>query len=384
MTKPIPYGRQSVDDEDVALVVEALRSSWLTTGPRIGEFERDLAAAAGARDAVAVSSGTAALHAAMFALEIGPGDEVIVPALTFAASANCVVYQGGKPVFADVEPDTLLLDPVSAEALVTPRTRAIVCVDYAGQPCDYDALRALADRHGLKLVADACHALGAAFRGRPAGSLADVTAFSFHPVKHITTGEGGAVTTDSEALARRLRSFRNHGIDSDHREREAKGSWYYEMVELGYNYRLTDFQCALGIGQLRKLPGWLERRRAIAKRYDAAFAGIDGVEPLAVREGRLHAYHLYVVRVDAKDRGDAYRALRAEGILVNVHYVPVHRHPFYVRRFGTGPGQCPVAEAAYERILSLPMFPAMTDEDVEDVIEAVGKVVRNAAAAVRA
>jgi perosamine synthetase len=370
----LPYGRQWVDEDDIAAVVDVLRSDWLTTGPRVAEFERAVAEFVGTRAAVAVSNGTAALHAAMYALGVGPGDEVLVPALTFAASANCVVYQGATPVFVDVEPETLLIDPVKADAQITPRTRAIIAVDFAGQPCDYDALHALASRHNLPVVADACHALGGSDRGRLVGSLATLSTFSFHPVKPIATGEGGMVTTDDPELARRLRLFRNHGITTDHRQREQTGSWFYEMVDLGYNYRLSDLQCALGLSQLRKLPAWVKRRQAIARRYDAAFATLPAVQPLAVRPEVRHAYHLYVVRVGG-DRGRVYSQLRAEGIGVNVHYVPVHLHPFYRRRFGTGPGLCPVAEAAYESLLSLPIFPRMSDADVDDVIRSVAGAV---------
>jgi perosamine synthetase len=237
----------------------------------------------------------------------------------------------------------------------------------------------LANRHGLVVIEDACHALGAEYRGKRVGSISHMTVFSFHPVKHITTGEGGMVTTDDAELARRLRMFRNHGIDSDARQRQAEGQWYYEMVVLGYNYRLTDFQCALGMSQLRKLPGWVARRQEIARRYDAAFAEIPAVKPLAVREDVSHAYHLYVIRLDLTQlratRAEVFAALRAEGIGVNVHYIPVHLHPFYRERFATGPGLCPVAEAAYEQIISLPIFPRMADADVDDVIKAVRKVV---------
>ena len=378
-TSLLPYGRQSVDDDDIARVVAVLRSDWLTTGPRVEEFEAEFARSVGAAHAIAVSSGTAALHAAMFALDIGPGDEVIVPPMTFAASANCVVYQGGTPVFVDVDAATLLIDPAAVEAAITERTRAIVAVDYAGQPCDYDALRAIARRHGLVLVADACHALGGALRGTPVGGLADLSCFSLHPVKHITSGEGGVITTDDAALASRLRLFRNHGITSDHRSREAAGSWFYEMVELGYNYRLTDIQCALATSQLAHLQTWVRRRQDIARRYDEAFAQLEGVDPLQLRTDASHAYHLYVVQVGTEtvrlDRAQVFAALRAEGIGVNVHYVPVHLHPFYRRHLGTGPGLCPVAEAAYERMISLPMFPAMNDGDIADVIAAVEKVV---------
>jgi perosamine synthetase len=375
----LPYGRQQVDDEDIAAVVAVLRSSWLTTGPQVAEFECDFAAVVGTQHAVAVSSGTAALHAAVYALGIGPGDEVIVPPITFAASANCVAFQGGTPVFADVDPGTLLLDPDQVQAKITPRTRAIIAVDYAGQPCDYAALTALAERHNLALIDDACHAVGGSYQGRPVGSLALLNTFSFHPVKHMTTGEGGMITTDDPVLAKRMQTFRNHGITTDHRQREQQGSWFYEMVDLGYNYRITDIQCALGRSQLHKLPQWVARRQEIARQYDAAFAEMPGVAPLVVRPDGAHAYHLYVVRFDSqqvkRSHAELFTSLRAANIGVNVHYIPVHLHPFYRQRFGTGPGQCPVAEAAYKQIVSLPMFAGMSDEDVEDVVAAVEKVV---------
>ena len=254
-----------------------------------------------------------------------------------------------------------------------------MAVDYAGQPCDYDALESTTRKHGLALVDDACHAIGGSCRGRPVGSLALLSAFSFHPVKHVATGEGGAVTTSDAELARRLRLFRNHGITTDFRQRAAQGAFAYEMVALGYNYRLSDIQCALGISQLAKLPASVARRQAIARQYDDAFRPLPVVKPLAVRPEVSHAYHLYVVRLDldalTADRATIFRALRAEGIGVNVHYLPVHLHPYYQQKFGTRQGLCPVAEAAYERLLSLPMFPAMTDDDVRDVVEAVHKVV---------
>jgi perosamine synthetase len=374
----LPYGRQWISPEDKQRVLEVLDSDWLTTGPKVGEFEEQFASAVGAGEAIAVSSGTAALHAAMAALGVGPGDEVIVPAMTFAATANCVVYQGGTPVFADVDPGTLLLDPASVQGKIGPRTRAVIAVDYAGQPCEYDNLMNIADEHELALVDDACHALGGAYRGRPVGSLAHLNTFSFHPVKHITSGEGGMITTDDPELASRMRIFRNHGITTDRRQREREESWVYEMADLGYNYRLTDIQCALGLSQLKKLPAWVVRRQEIARMYDRAFSSMDRISPLAVRPDISHAYHLYVVRVNAEglrwDRGHLFKALRAEGIGVNVHYIPVHLHPFYRNRFGTGPGLCPVAESVYREILSLPIFPRMTDQDVKDVIQAVEKI----------
>lgn len=367
----LPYGRQAINEDDIQAVVEVLRSDWLTTGPMVERFERAVAERVGVAEAVVVSSGTAALHAAMFALGIGPGDEVIVPTMTFAATANCVVYQGGTPVFADVEPESLLLGAQQVQARLTPRTRAIIAVDYAGQPCDYEALRAVAQRHGLALVADASHALGATDRGRPVGSLADLSTFSLHPVKPITSGEGGLITTDDRRLAQRMRQFRNHGITSDHRQRAAIGSWHYEMTSLGYNYRLTDIQCALGLSQLARLDEWTVRRQQIAARYDRQLAAVAGIRPVVTRDRVSHARHLYVIRVDRDaaglDRASLFAALRDAGIGTAVHYIPVHLHPFYRERFQTGPGLCPAAEAAYEEILSLPIFPAMTDEDVKSV-----------------
>ena len=376
----IPYGRQAIDEEDIRAVIEALASDWLTTGPKVEEFEKALADYVGVNYAVAVSSGTAALHCAMYAVGIGPDYEVIVPAMTFAATANSAIYQGGVPVFADVEGETLLLDPQSVEAHITTKTKAVVAVDYAGQPCDYDALREICGKHGLVLVADGCHALGGEYKGRKVGSLADLTVFSFHPVKHITTGEGGAIMTNSEELYSRLRLFRNHGMTSDFRQRAEAGSWYYEIVDLGYNYRITDIQCALGCSQLKKLPEFLKRRREIAGRYDAFFADIPEVNPLSVQAAVQHAYHLYVVRIDldalALDRKTLFKQMRDKGVEVNVHYIPVHLHPYYRKRFGLGPGLCPVAEAAYERIVSLPVCPRLTDGEVQYVMNALQEVAR--------
>lgn len=362
----LPYGRQQIDEDDIAAVVAALRSDWLTTGPRVGDFEQAFASAVGATHAVAVSSGTAGLHAAMHVLGVGPGDEVIVPAITFVATANAVRFCGATPVFADVQPDTLLIDPDSVAQRITARTKVIVAVDYAGQPCDYAELTLLARQHGLALVADACHSLGASYQGQPVGSLADLNVFSLHPVKHITTGEGGMVTTADPQLAAALRRFRNHGIDSDHRQRTQSGTWRYDMVELGYNYRITDFQCALGESQLRKLPEWIAGRRRLAADYDQRFAEIEGALPLARRDDRDHAYHLYVVRL-AANRDGVFDSLRRAGIGANVHYMPVHLHSYYRGQLGTREGMCPVAESAFEHILTLPLFPAMTRPDVERV-----------------
>ncbi len=424
----IPYGRQQIDEDDIQAVVDVLRSDWLTTGPKVGEFEQAVADFVGAKEAVAVSSGTAALHAAMYAIGIEPGDEVIVPPTTFTATANCVVFQGGTPVFADVDPCTLLIDPNEVEAKITPKTKAIIAVDYAGQPCDYDALRRIAERHDLILVADACHSLGAEYKGRKVGSLADMTVFSFHPVKHITTGEGGMITTDNSEFAEHMRMFRSHGITRDPKqfapseEVSAPSApspilqapcalpFYYEMQDLGYNYRITDIQCALGLSQLKKLPKFLERRCEIAALYDKALADISGIEPLGLRADVLpatqsalrpapcalrpapssmlsalcslrssHSYHLYVVKVDCKasgtNRNTLFQSLREKGIGVNVHYIPVHLHPYYQKRFGYENGLCTVAEEAYEQMLSLPMFPGMSDEDIKNVVTAVRETI---------
>ena len=375
----LPYGHQSIDEADIQAVVATLRSDWLTTGPRIAEFEEAFAVRMGARHAVSFSSGTAALHAAAFTAGLKSGDEAITSPLTFVATANCVLYQEAVPVFADVSPDTLNLDPELAAARVTPRTRAILPVDYAGHPADLSPILDLAERHGLVVIEDASHALGAEYQGGRVGSVAHMTVFSFHPVKHITTGEGGMVTTDNAKFAETLRRFRNHGISSDARQRQAAGQWHYEMVLLGFNYRLTDIACALGIQQLKKLDGNLARRRQIAARYGEAFREIPEVVSPAVRAETNPAWHLYPIRLDrmklTADRGQVFAALRAENIGVNVHYIPVHRHPYYRERFGYRGGEYPVAEDAYERLISLPMFHGMSDQDVEDVICAVEKVV---------
>lgn len=361
----IPYGRQSIDEKDIASVCSVLRSDYLTTGPKIEEFEASVCHFLGVDYGVAVSSGTAALHCAMYALNIGPGDEVIVPPITFAATANCVCFMGATPVFVDVDSETLLIDPEQIESRITPRTKAIIGVDYAGHPCDWDLLRNLADRYGLALVADSCHAIGAEYKGGKVGTLADVTVFSFHPVKHITTGEGGMIVTNNENYAQKMRIFRCHGITSDARQRETIGTWFYEMMDLGYNYRITDFQCALGISQLEKLPKWITERQKIASVYDQFFYDNKLAAPLTVKKDVTHAYHLYVVRV--VDRDELFMKLRNSGIGVNVHYVPVYLHPYYKHNFGYKKGLCPVAEDAYSNIISLPLWPGMKQEDISSV-----------------
>lgn len=377
----LPYGRQSIEESDIEAVVDVLRSDWLTTGPKVAEFEEAFAARVGSTHAVSFSSGTAALHAAVFAAGLKAGDEAITTPMTFAATANCVLYQGATPVFADISSDTLNLDPTQILKKISSKTKAILAVDYAGHPADLDAIIGLAREHGFIVIEDACHALGAEHHGQRIGSIADMTVFSFHPVKHITTGEGGMVTTDSAQFAENLRRFRNHGISSNARARQKAGQWHYEMVALGYNYRLPDFACALGIQQLTRLDQNLARRRWIAAKYSSAFGGLLGVTVPAVRGDVNPAWHLYPIRLDlarlTAGRAEIFRALRAENIGVNVHYIPVHYHPYYRERFGPRDGEFPVAEDAYARLISLPMFHGMSDHDVEDVIAAVQKVIRH-------
>jgi perosamine synthetase len=375
----LPYGHQSISEEDIQSVADVLRSDWLTTGAKVGEFEEAFSAYVGAKHAVSFSSGTAALHGAAFAAGLKPGDEAITTPLTFAATANCVLYQGATPIFVDVTSDTLNLNPEQVASAITPRTRALIPVDYSGHPADLNAIQELAARHGCLVIEDASHALGAEYRGRRVGSIADMTTFSFHPVKHMTTGEGGMVTTNRADLAETLRRFRNHGISSDARQRQAEGQWHYEMVALGFNYRLTDIACALGLSQLKRLEENLARRRQIAARYASAFREIDEVCEPAVRPDANPAWHLYPIRLNLEkltvDRAQIFRALRAENLGINVHYIPVHLHPYYRDRFGHKPGQYPVAEDAYARLISLPMFHSMSDQDAEDVIHAVRKIV---------
>ena len=374
----LPYGRQSISEDDIQAVVDVLRSDWLTTGPKVAEFEEALAARVGAKYAVAFSSGTAALHGAAFAAGLKPGDEAITSPLTFAATANCVLYQGARPVFADVSPDTLNLDPDRLAERITPNTRAVLPVDYAGHPADLDPILALAERHGLIVIEDACHALGAEYKGRRTGSIAHMSVFSFHPVKHVATGEGGMVTTDRADLAESSAPLPQPWDFERCPPAQAAGQWHYEMVLLGFNYRLTDIACALGISQLKKLEANLARRREIAARYTAAFRNLRGVVAPSVRPDVNPAWHLYPIRINTsqlkRDRAYVFRALRAENIGVNVHYIPVHLHPYYRDRFGYQGGEYPVAETAYEQLISLPMFHSMTEQDVEDVIAAVSKV----------
>lgn len=369
----IPYGRQSIDEADIQAVVDVLRSDYLTTGPKVAEFERKVADYVGAKYAVAVCNGTAALHIACLAAGIGSGDEVITTPITFAASANCVLYCGADPVFADIDPLTYNIDPKEVERCITSRTKAIIPVHYTGQPCDMEAITAIAKKHNLTVIEDAAHALGAVYNGRKVGSISDMTCFSFHPVKPVTTGEGGMVVTQDEALYRRLLLFRSHGITRDEDLlTENQGPWYYQQQLLGYNYRITDISCALGISQMDKLDGFLEKRRSIAKRYNEAFAEVDGIRTPVQMELCESGWHLYMIQVLNRDRREVFEALRAAGIGVNVHYIPVYRHPYY-QEHGYAGVHCPHGEEFYQRAISLPIYPGLTQEQQDYVIEQVLK-----------
>ena len=375
--KPLPYGRQEITDADVEAVVEALRSDLITQGPRIEEFEEAMAGYLASRHTVALSSGTAALHAAAFAAGLGPGQEAITTPITFAASANCARYLGADVRFVDIDPATWNLDTEAAAAAVSDRTRLIVPVSYAGLPVDLRPLRGVRDR--LTVIEDGCHALGGHREGVKVGGAggAEMTAFSFHPVKPITTGEGGAVATEDDALAARLRLFRTHGITrQDISPGPTDGGWYYEMQALGFNYRITDLQGALGLSQLERLDGWVARRNEIALRYRELLAGEERVElPPAAPAGSLHGYHLFpvCVRAGARARHAAFEALRGAGIGVQVHYIPVYRLPYYRDQLSYPQDECPNAERLYSGLISLPMFPAMTEADVERVVGELGR-----------
>lgn len=374
-TRLLPYGHQWIEEEDINAVAEVLRSDWITQGPKIEEFERKVAEYCGVKYAVAFSSGTAALHAACAVAGISEGDEAITTPITFAATANAITCSGGKPVFADIREDTLNIDSNEIKRRISPRTKVILPVDFAGHPADLNEIKTIAEEKGLIIIEDACHALGAEYEGSKVGSLADMTAFSFHPVKHITTGEGGMILTNNEEFCQKLKTFRHHGIV--HKPNE--GPWYYEISQSGHNLRITDFQCALGLSQLKKLDFFIQRRREIAARYNEALTKIDGIITPFEEDFVKMVYHIYVIQLRAEmlkvGRKEIFKALRAENIGVNVHYMPIHLHPFYKSNFGYKRGDYPMAERYYDRAITLPIFPKMSNDDAEDVVRAVRRVV---------
>ena len=365
----IPYGRQTIDEDDINAVVDVLKSDYLTTGPKIAEFEQTVASYTGAKYAVAISNGTSALHAACFAAGIGRGDEVITTPLTFAASANCVLYCGGTPVFADVDPYTYNIDPEDIRKKITDKTKAIIAVHLAGQPCDMDEIHSIAQEHNLIVIEDGAHALGSVYKGKKVGCLSDMTTFSFHPVKPITTGEGGMIMTDNEELYKRLVLFRSHGITRDNSMMTRnEGPWFYQQLDLGYNYRITDIQCALGCSQMRKLDKFLKRRRELVERYNNAFIECDNIVTPYQLPDTQSGWHLYIVQVKNHDRKQVFETLRDKGIGVNVHYIPVYMHPYY-QEHGYKDVHCANAEEIYSHIISLPLYPGLTDDQQDYVID---------------
>lgn len=375
----IPYGRQWIDDDDIKAVTEVLKGDYLTTGPFISSFEKAVANYVGAKYAVSFANGTAALHGACFAAGISEGDEVITSPLTFAASANCVLYQGGTPVFADIDEKTYNIAPEEIEKRITNKTKAIIPVHFTGQPANLDEIAAIAKKHNLVVIEDAAHALGATYKGKRIGSISDMTMFSFHPVKHITSGEGGMITTNNKDYYEKLLQFRSHGITRDPSKlTENHGPWYYEMQFLGYNYRLTDIQAALGSSQLNKLDMFVEKRKEIVTQYNEAFKNVSQITlPFQNQDGES-SWHLYIIRLNLQKltvgRKEVFEELQKLNIGVNVHYIPVHLLPYY-QELGYMKGSLPNAEKLYEEIISIPLFPAMNEQDIEDVIGAVQQTV---------
>ena len=376
----LPYHQPSIDAADEQAVLEALRSGWITTGPRTKAFERELASYTGARHCVALNSCTAALHLALEAIGVGPGDEVITSPITFASTANVIVHRGARPVFADVDPDTLNLDPAAFDAAVTPKTKAVIPVDFAGQPCELNEIMAIARRHGLTVIEDAAHAIGASYGGKRVGCIADMTAFSFYATKNITSGEGGALTTDRPEWAERVQIMGLHGISRDAWKRySAEGYKHWDIVAAGYKYNMFDLQGALALSQLAKLESFHARRTVLKARLDAGLRDLAELGFPAERPNRQHAYHLYpiIVRTEAltADRDAIMNAIQAENVGIGIHFRAVHLHPFYTETYGFARGMFPRAEYYSDRTISLPLYPRMTDAEADDVIAAVRKVI---------
>jgi len=375
----IPYGTQWIDDDDINEVVKVLRSDWITTGPKIKEFEDALCSYVGCRHCVAVNSGTSALDIAVQALELPKGSEVITTPFTFVATSNAIIYNGLKPVFADICSDTFNIDPEDIRRKITKDTKAIIYVNYAGQPCDIKAIREIADEFDLYLIEDACHAIGAEYEGKKVGNFADLTIFSFHPVKLITTGEGGAVVTDDEGLYERLSLLRSHGIDKDAQDRYGPdASWAYDMKCLGRNYRMTDFQAALGVSQLKKLHMFTDKRNELALRYQEFLENIDGVTLPVIKDNVRHAWHLYTILLDESiNRDEFFKYMRSANIGVNVHYIPVYRHSYYVENFNFDAGAFPVTEDVFKRVITLPLFPRMNEQQVKYVVTSISQAIEH-------
>ncbi len=378
--KKIFYGCQWINEDDVKAVSETLVSPLITCGPKVSEFERKLEKYTGAKYAVAVSNGTAALHCACIAAGIGPGDEVITTPITFAASANCALYCGAKPVFADINPETYNIDPKSIESKITEKTKAIVAVDFTGQVVEVEAIRKICDKHNLIFIEDAAHSIASKYNGKYVGNLADITTFSFHPVKTITGGEGGAVLTNNEDLYKKIVLAHAHGITHNENEMSVipEGPWYYEEISLGYNYRMTDFQAALLISQMNRLESFKNRRQEIVKKYNEAFKDIPEIIVQKEIKESDTCRHLYIIQLDLNklkcSRREFFDAMSAENVQCQIHYVPVYWFPYY-QSLGYKKGECPNAEKLYAGIMSIPLYPKLTDEDVEDVISAVKKLV---------
>lgn len=374
------YGHQYLDEKDVQAVVDVLHSDYLTCGPKITELEQRLCDLTGAKYAVVCSNDTAALHIACMAAGVSAGDEVITTPITFLASANCALYCGAKPVFADIDEETYNIDPKEIEKALTPRTKAVVAVDYTGQVVDLDTIMETCHKQNVVVIEDAAHSIGTLYKGRPVGSVADMTTFSFHPVKTVTAGEGGAILTDNEEYYRKLLLYRSHGMTRDPAQmtKESEGGWYYQMIDLGYNYRMTDMQAALLLSQLDKLPMFRKRRKEIVARYNEAFSQIPELTVQQELESSDTTRHLYILRIKPEklsiDRRGFFDAMAAENIMCNVHYIPIYLQPFY-QQMGYPKGLCPKAEKLYNEMMSLPLYYAMTDQDVEDVITAVQKIV---------
>ena len=378
--KRIGYGHQYIDEADIRAVVDVLKSDFLTCGPKIEEAEKKLCDITGAKHAVLIANGTAALHAMIFAAGIGPGDEVITTPLTFAASANCALYCGARPVFADINPETYNIDPQSIEEKITDKTKAVVAVDFTGQAVEADKIRAICDKHNLIFIEDAAHSLGTKYNGKLVGGIADMTEFSFHPVKTCTAGEGGAITTNDDELYKRLVLFRTHGITraQELMDKPAEGGWYYQQIDLGYNYRMTDMQAALLSSQLDKLEMFGKRRKELVRRYDEAFSAMPEIVVQKEIPESDTVRHLYIIQLNLDmmtcSRREIFEALQAEGVGVNVHYIPVYSFPYY-QKLGYRMGECPKAEHLYERIISIPLYYSLTDAEQDKVIKAIEKVI---------